>query len=125
MLTEELKLDREYPCPICSSYVWEVVNFAAIPFTVNTLLGKGSKCTSLDLKEVGGKRVLTIPGLRYEFKCINCGYTTSPEELGIINPSPYIPGFGIPIEIDFQNALLIGRVELKGKWKETYLKLSS
>ena len=130
MLDNELDLeDNEYPCPECSSFVWELTNFAAVSFTINTYLRKGSRQTDMEIKEIGGHKTLTIPGLKYELKCITCDYITTPEELGMIRPRTCrydhdLDIYYIPIEIDLGSVKIIGRSILQKEWGKRYLDMS-
>jgi len=130
MLDNELDLENnEYPCPECSSFVWELTNFAAVSFTINTYLRKGSRQTDMEIKEIGGHKTLTIPGLKYELKCITCDYITTPEELGMIKPRECrydheLQIYYIPLYIDLGSTKIIGRSVLERSWGERYLEMS-
>jgi len=127
----ELNLDQQdgYPCPKCRGTTYEIVNWAATSFIVNTSAGKGVKHIEFDIQKIGGKETLTIPGLRYEMTCINCGYKTSPEELGMIRPqvipivypvTPYLP-----LNINLGSVTLTGRVEFTdNEWAVKYTDMS-
>jgi hypothetical protein len=131
MLDNELDLEgNEYPCPECSSFVWELINFAAVGFTINTYLRKGSRQTDMEIKEIGGHKTLTIPGLKYELKCITCDYVTTPEELGMIRPRECrydhdLQIYYIPVEIDLGTTKIIGRSVLERSWGERYLEMDT
>ena len=117
MNEQELNLDKQggYPCPQCQGVVYEIVNWAATKFTINTGFAKGVKHLEFDLQKIGNRSTLTIPGLKYEITCVNCGYVTTPEELGMLRPEllyydRYDDVFYLPLNIDLGSVTLTGRI---------------